>query len=394
MDNTTDVVIVGGGIVGSATAYFLSTDAAFRGRRSVVVERDPSYRDCSTARSAGGIRQQFSTPENIAMSQFTLAMFRRLKAIFGTEADVAFREQGYLIMASAASQPLLAENVGLQQSMGANIALLDAPALKARFPWLSTEGVAAAGLGLAGEGWFDPMSFANLFRKAALASGAAVVNDRVTGFDVRGGRVQSVALASGGSIACAQVVNAAGCWAGEIAALAGLKLPVEPRKRYVYVIDSRDVPDKLRLAPLTVDPSGVWFRPEGRFFLCGKSPESHQEPAAADLDAVDYAFFEQEVWPPLAARVPAFESVKAVNAWAGYYDYNTLDQNAVIGAHHEVANFFFATGFSGHGAQQGAAAGRAISELIVNGAYRTIDLARLGYSRIADVAPLPERNVI
>jgi len=394
MDNTADVVIVGGGIVGSATAYFLSTDAAFRGRRIVIVERDPSYRECSTARSAGGIRQQFSTPENIAMSQFTLAMFRRLKDTFGAEADVAFREQGYLIMASAAGQPLLAENVGLQQSMGASIALLGAPALKARFPWLTTDRVAAAGLGLAGEGWFDPMSLADLLRKAAIASGAAVVSDRVTGFEVRGGRVHSVALASGGSMACEQAVNAAGCWAGEVAALAGLKLPVEPRKRYVYVIDARDVPDALRLAPLTVDPTGVWFRPEGRFFLCGKSPEAGQEPPAADLDAIDHAFFEEEVWPALAARVPAFEGIKVVNAWAGYYDYNTLDQNAVIGPHPEVANFLFATGFSGHGAQQAAAAGRAVAELIVHGAYRSIDLARLGYRRIADVAPLPERNVI
>jgi sarcosine oxidase len=313
--DTADVVIVGGGIAGSATAYFLSTDAAFRGRRILIVERDLSYRDCSTARSAGGIRQQFSTPENIAMSQFTLAMLRRLRTVFGADADVAFREQGYLIMASAQGQPLLAENVKLQQSMGADTALLGAAELETRFPWLSAEGVAAAGLGLTGEGWFDPMSLANLFRKAAIAAGAIVVGDGVTGFEMRG-RVQSVALARGGSVACAHAVNAAGAWAGEVAALAGIALPVEPRKRYVYVIDCREASDALRLAPLTVDPSGVWFRPEGRFFLCGKSPEADQEPPASDLDDIDYGYFEQEVWPALAARVPVFESVKVVNAWA------------------------------------------------------------------------------
>lgn len=392
--DTADVVIVGGGIVGSAAAYFLSTDAAFRGRRIAIVERDPSYRDCSTARSAGGIRQQFSTPENIAMSRFTLSMFRRLKTIFGTGADVAFREQGYLIMATAEGQPLLAENVALQQSMGADIVLLDASEFEARFPLLSSQGVAAAGLGLSGEGWFDPMSLADLFRKAAIARGTAIVKDRVSGIGVRGGRVESVALAGGGSVACGHVVNAAGCWAGEVAALAGLRLPVEPRKRYVYVIDCREAPDALRLAPLSVDPSGVWFRPEGRFFLCGKSPDADHEPPAVDLDAIDYGFFEQEVWPSLAARVPAFESVKVVNAWAGYYDYNTLDQNAVIGPHPKAPNFYFATGFSGHGAQQAAAAGRAIAELIVHGSCQTIDLTRLDYRRIAEAAPLPERNVI
>jgi glycine/D-amino acid oxidase-like deaminating enzyme len=150
----------------------------------------------------------------------------------------------------------------------------------------------------------------------------------------------------------------------------------------------------LQRAPLTVDPSGVWFRPEGRLFLCGKSPDMRQEPRAADLEHIDHSFFEEEVWPRLAARVPAFESVKVVNAWAGYYDYNTLDQNAVIGAHPQVRNFYFANGFSGHGAQQGAAAGRAVAELIVHGAFRTIDLARLGYERIAERRPLAERNVI
>jgi FAD-dependent oxidoreductase domain-containing protein 1 len=392
--DSADVLIVGGGIVGSAVAYFLSGDPGFRGRRAVIVERDPTYAECSTGRSAGGLRQQFSTPENIALSQFTLATFRRLKTIFGADADVAFREQGYLIMVAAENQAVLAENVTLQQSMGADIVLLEEKELVANFPWLSPQGVAAAGFGRSGEGWFDPISFAALMRKAAVANGTRVVHDRVVHLDGDDSAVRSATLASGVKIACANLVNAAGPWAGAVAALAGLTLPVEPRKRYVYVIDCRDAPQLLRDAPLTVDPSGVWFRPEGRFFLCGKSPTEAQEPPAENLDQVDHAFFEQEVWPPLAARVPAFESVKVVNAWAGYYDYNTLDQNAVIGPHPRLHNFYFANGFSGHGAQHGAAAGRAIAELIVHGAYQTIDLRRLGYERIAAGRHLLERNVI
>jgi len=390
---TADVVIVGGGIVGSAVAYFLSTDAAFRGRRIVLIERDPGYRDASTARSAGGIRQQFSTPENITMSQFTLGLFRRLRTIFGAEADVAFREQGYLIMATPEGQPLLSENVALQQSMGADIALLGALDLTRAFPWLAVDGVAAAGFGRNGEGWFDPASFAALLRKAATENGAVIVHDRVIAINARGS-VESVALASGKSIACRSLVNAAGPWAGELSALAGLKLPVEPRKRFVYVIDCREASEALHRAPLTVDPSGVWFRPEGRVFLCGKSPEVNEEPPVGDLDDIEHAFFEQQVWPQLAARVPAFESIKVINAWAGYYDYNTLDQNAVIGPHPDVPNFYFANGFSGHGAQQAAAAGRAIAELIGHGTFQTLDLTRLGYARIVNNAPLPERNVI
>lgn len=390
---TADVVIAGGGIVGSAVAYFLSTDAAFRSRRIVLIERDPTYREASTARSAGGIRQQFSTPENIALSQFTLGLFRNLKAIFGADADVAFHEQGYLITASAEGQSLLADNVALQMSLGADIALLDPGGLTRTFPWLSAEGIAAAGWGRTGEGWFDPTSLATLFRKAAAAGGVAIIQDEITGIEVDG-TVRSVALARGGRLDCGNLVNAAGAWAGKLSTLAGLTLPVEPRKRFVYVIDCREASDALHRAPLTVDPSGVWFRPEGRLFICGKSPEESEEPPVGDLDAIDHGFFEQQVWPQLAARVPAFERIKAVNAWAGYYDYNTLDQNAVIGPHPDVPNFYFANGFSGHGAQQAAAAGRAIGELIVHSKFLTIDLSRLGYARIVNNAPLAERNVI
>jgi len=388
-----DVVIVGGGIVGSAVAYFLSNAEGAASRRVVIVERDPGYAEASTARSAGGLRQQFSTPENIAMSQFTLSLFRRLEAVFGPGADVGFREQGYLLMAAPEGRALLAENVALQRSLAADIVLLEAADLARRFAWLATEGVAAAGFGASGEGWFDPPSFAALMRNAARARGVVIVHDRVTGIEV-GERVEAVALASGGRIACAHLVNAAGAWAGALAALAGVRLPVEPRKRFVYVIDCRNALAALHKAPLTIDPSGVWFRPEGRFFLCGKSPEAGGEPPARDLDQIDHAFFESEVWPKLAARVPVFEQVKVVNAWAGYYDYNTLDQNAVIGAHPDIANLYFANGFSGHGAQQGAAAGRAVAELIVHGAFRTIDLARFGYARIAAGRPLREQNVI
>jgi glycine/D-amino acid oxidase-like deaminating enzyme len=316
-----------------------------------------------------------------------------LKTIFEADADVGFREQGYLILSSQEGDAALAGNVTLQRSMEADIELIAGPDLAQAFPWISSDGVSAGAFGRSGEGWFDPPSLASLFRNRARAKGVAIMNDRVTGINV-GTRVESIDLAERGRIACSVLVNAAGPWAGDVAAMVGIELPVEPRKRYVFVIDCRAPPDALDLAPLTVDPSGVWFRPEGRFFLCGKSPRPEQEPPASDLERVDHAFFEQEVWPHLAHRVPAFESVKVTNAWAGFYDYNTLDQNAIIGAHPDLANFYFANGFSGHGAQQAAAAGRAIAELIVQGAFQTIDLTRFGYARIARGAPLTERNVI
>ena len=394
MAASADIVIVGGGIVGSAAAYFLSVHPATRGQRIMLIERDPTYAEASTARSAGGLRQQFSTPENIALSQATLAMIRNLKSLFGPGADVGFREQGYLLLASPEGRDILADNVAVQTTCGADVALLAVPALADRFAWLETQGLACGAHGMTGEGWFDPPSFANVLRSCARDNGVELMTGSTTGLDAGAGRITSVVLADGSRIACGAVVNAAGAWSGELARLAGVPLPVAPRKRYVYVLDCRAPPESLRQAPLTVDPGGVWFRPEGRTFICGKSPADDSEPAIGDLDAIDHAFFEDEVWPQLAARVPAFESAKVVGAWAGYYDYNDLDQNAVIGAHPHLTNFYVATGFSGHGAQQGPAAGRAIAELIGDGRFTTIDLTRLGYARIAEGRPLRERNVI
>jgi glycine/D-amino acid oxidase-like deaminating enzyme len=391
MTAAADVVIAGGGVVGWATAYYLQRHG-FTGR-IVVVEKDPSHSYSCTARSAGGLRQQFSTPENIELSKFGLALIRRLKDEFGPDADVSFREQGYLILASAEGAGILAENHAVQIAHGADTVLLDAGSLAKRFPWLVTDGLASGCFGVTGEGWLDPHSLMNLFRKAALAKGAEARAAEVVRIAVGGNRVTEVGFADGDRLACGALVNAAGAGAGALAALAGIDLPVGPRKRYVFVFDSPQADESLHKAPLTVDVSGCYFRPEGRFFICGLSPEEAEEPAVMDWE-VDYAWFEERIWPVWAARVPVFETLKVVNAWVGHYDYNALDQNAVLGPHPAIANFYFANGFSGHGLQQSPAVGNATAELIVHGAYRTIDLKRFGYERIARGEPLFERNVI
>jgi FAD-dependent oxidoreductase domain-containing protein 1 len=386
-----DVIIVGGGVVGSACAYFLRKHG-FSGSVAIL-ERDTSWQYGCTARSVGGMRQQFSTPENIALSTFGINLVKALKAEFGSDADVGFKEQGYLICASAEGLAVLADNHAVQRANGADNVLLDGAALSARFPWLVAEGIAAGCLGLSNEGWVDPYMLAALFRTAAIATGAELIAGEVAGLTRAGNRISGVTLASGETLGCGVLVNAAGTGAGALASLAAIALPVGPRKRYVYVLDCPAATDGLHKAPLTVLPGGVYFRPEGRNFICGLSPEEYEEPAACDWE-VDHAWFEDRIWPVLAERVPLFEAIKVTSAWTGHYDYNALDQNAVIGPHPDVRNFLFANGFSGHGLQQGPGVGNAIAELIMHGEYRSIDLTRLGYGRIARQEPLFERNVI
>ena len=383
-----DVVIVGGAAIGSATAYFLTHDLGFDGSVAVV-ERDPTYAHAATTLSAASIRQQFSTPENIRMSAFGVTFFRDLKTRFGADADIGFRERGYLLLASETGEDTLLANHEAQKAEGADIVLMDREALADNFRWLKTSDLRLGAFGRSGEGWFDAHSLLTLLRGAA-RKGATYIHGEVTGIMRDGARVSGVTLADGRQIRCGTLVNAAGPQAGDVAALAGVKLPVEPRKRCVFVVACRAA---LPGMPLMVDPTGVWIRPEGEVYICGVSPPEDADARATDFD-VDYSLFEEVVWPMLAHRVPAMEELKLQRAWAGHYDYNTLDQNAVIGAHPEIPNLIFANGFSGHGLQQSPAAGRAVAELIVHGKFTSLDLTLFGYSRVAEGRAVKELNVI
>jgi glycine/D-amino acid oxidase-like deaminating enzyme len=385
-----DVVIIGGAIVGSSVAYYLREEG-FSGSIALI-ERDPQFAYAATTLSAAGIRQQFSVPENIRLSQFTLGLFRRLAKEFGEGADIGFHENGYLILASETGMPILEANHTVQQAEGADIALEDAASLTRRFSWLSAEGIVAGTLGLSGEGWFDSHAMLGLFRKALRGKNVELIAGEVAGIERSGNQVSGVTLGDGTRMEAGIIVNAAGPNAGKVAAMAGLVLPVEPRKRSVFVFEARD---RFADMPLVVDPSGIWWRPEGSVYIVGGAESEEGETAAdvADFEP-DWPLFEEAIWPLLAVRIPAFEAIKATRAWAGHYDYNTLDQNAVIGPHPELRNFLFANGFSGHGLQQAPAVGRALAELIVHGGYRTIDCSAFGYERIAENRPYRELNVI
>ena len=382
MSERTAVAIVGGGVMGSSIAYHLKCDPKFTGR-IVVIERDPTYARASSALSASSIRQQFSTPLNIHLSRFGIGFLRRAGELL--DVDLGLKEPGYLFLASPGGEVVLRANHAIQKAEGCSVELLDPGALTERFPAISASGVALASHGTANEGWFDGPALMQAFRRKARELGAKYVADEVVRL-----APHKVTLKSGATIEADAVVLAAGPWSGEVAATAGIALPVEPRRRSVFVFDCRE---RLPLLPLTIDPSGVWFRPEGRFYIGGTTPAEGNDPAGAPLE-VQHQEWDEMVWPVLAERVPAFEAAKVVNSWAGYYEYNTFDQNGVVGRHPKIDSLIFATGFSGHGIQQSPAVGRAVAELIVHGDYRALNLSPFGYERISAGRPVRELNVV
>ena len=391
-----DIVVVGGAAVGSSVAYWLSQ--ALGTRASIlVVERDSSYEFSSTALSTIAIRQQYSNPINVKISQFGIEVIRgfpeRMAPFFKDEPapGLGFREHGYLYCCSVEGVEAARARVDLQRSLGAHTVFLEPGPLKDRFPWLNVEDLGGGAWGSRDEGWFDSMGLLNGFRRAARGSGVEYVSNAVTGLDVAGGKVVAARLATGQTISCGTLVNAAGPRAQQVAAMAGLSIPVEPRKRYSFVFSSATpIPGRM---PNVIDLSGTFVRPEGELFLAGNTPLD-DGPADYDDFDTDYLEFDERIWPSLWHRIPAFASLKVRQSWTGHYEYNVLDHNGIVGFHPEVTNFMFANGFSGHGLQQSPAVGRAVSELIVHGAFQTLDLSPFGYERITRNEPFLEEAVI
>ncbi len=394
MAETSDVVIIGGGAVGSSIAYFLASNADFRGKVTVI-ERDPTYRYASSALSLSSIRVQFSTPTNMHLSAFGMEFLKEAPqrlAVDGEPANVGYIERPYMFLATAEGRAILESNHRAQSAAGYGdrILLLEPKELKERFPWLNTEGIVLGSLGIKDEGWFDGYGLLQAYRRKARSLGVEYVTGEVVGIERKGRRVEAVKLGDGTRITCSMAVNGAGPSAGKVARLAGVDLPVEPRRRSVFVFDCRE---KLPGCPLLIDSSGAFFRPEGQYFIGGISPPEDWEPKVPDFE-VNHTEWEELVWPPLAHRVPALESVKVINSWAGHYDYNTFDHNGIIGPHLELDNFMLANGFSGHGIQQSPATGRGVSELITYGKFRTLDLSLFGHARIVENRPVKEINVV
>ena len=390
-----DVVIIGGAMLGSATAWFLADNPDFQGS-VLVVERDPTYEFAATSHTNSCIRQQFSSALNVRISQFGAEFVQNLPRFMGVDAPkLKIQNFGYMYLAdNDAFAASLREAHAVQVAAGAGTRLMTPAEIKAAYPFYTVDDLVLGSINTVDEGYFDGITLFDWFRRQARAKGVEYLANEVVALtrNAAGTRVESVTLASGQVVACGQVVNASGTRGARTAAMVGIAIPIAPRKRFTWVISAEQPLD--RELPLTIDPSGVHMRQDGRTtYMIGGHTQDDPDVAFDDFE-MDHGIWQDHIWPTIATRIPAFEAVRVQREWVGHYDYNALDQNAITGPHPQVANFLFLNGFSGHGLQQSPAMGRGTAEWLTYGAYRSLDLSPLGFDRIAQGRAYLEKAII
>jgi glycine/D-amino acid oxidase-like deaminating enzyme len=392
-----DVVIIGGAMLGSSTAWFLTDNPDFDGS-VLVIERDPTYEFSGTGHTNSCIRQQFSSALNVRISQFGAAFIQNLPQMMGNDPRVPnlrIQNYGYMYLANTdAFANVLRESHAVQVAAGAATRLLTPDQISAAYPFYAVDDLVLGSINTVDEGYFDGITVFDWWRRQSRERGVDYLANEVTAINRNsaGTRVESVTLASGEVVACGQLVNATGTRGAKTAAMAGITIPIEPRKRYTWVFAAERPLD--RELPLTIDPSGVHVRQDTKTtYMAGG--HSADDPAV-DFDdfQMDQSLWQDHVWPALATRIPQFEAIKVLREWTGHYDMNTLDQNAIVGPHPEVTNFIFLNGFSGHGLQQSPAMGRGTAEWLTYGVFRSLDLAPFGYDRIVAGRPFLEKAII
>ena len=392
-----DVVIIGGAMMGSSTAWFLSQNPDFDGR-ILVIEKDPSYQFSSTTHTNSCMRQQFSAPLNIKISQFAAEFVKNIRSFMDNDPEVpnlSIHNFGYMYLANTqASADNLRAAYDIQRDHGAGTKLLTPEEIQQAYPFYQLDDIILGSHNLIDEGYWDGMTVFDWWRKKARQNGVEYIQNEVTAMtkNKAGTHIESVTLATGDVISAGQIVNASGPRANRTAEMAGITIPVEPRKRFTWVFSAEEPLD--RDLPLTIDPSGVHFRQDGASHYLAGGHAAYDPAVAFDDFEMDHELWLDHIWPIIATRIPQFEAIKIVNEWAGHYAYNVFDHNAIMGPHDEVENFIFLNGFSGHGLQQSPAMGRGTSEYITYGEYRTLDLTPFHYERVTQNAPLIEKAVI
>jgi len=392
-----DVVIIGGAIMGSATAWFLSDNDDFDGS-VLVVEKDSSYEFTSTAHTTSCMRQQFSTQLNVHISQYAADFVNNIRSHMGGDERVpklGIRSFGYMYLADTQEfADELRRNQQIQLQAGAATQLMTADEIATKYPFYNVEDIVLGSINLVNEGYFDSAAVFDWWRRQARERGVEYVTNEVIAINnnAAGSKVESITLKSGEVINCGQVVNASGPRADRTARMAGIELPVEPRKRYSWIFKAEQPLDQD--LPLTIDPSGVHVRENGSGTYQAGAHSDFDPAVDYDDFAMDHDLWQNHVWPVIATRIPQFEAIKVQSEWAGHYAMNTLDHNAIMGPHTELENFIFLNGFSGHGLQQSPAMGRGTAELLTYGEYRALDLSTFNYERIAKGQPIVEKAII
>lgn len=392
-----DVVIIGGAMMGSSTAWFLTENPDFTGS-ILVVERDPTYSFCSTTHSNSCMRQQFSSELNVRISQFAadfVKNFRRYMGGSDTYPELKIHSFGYMYLANNdAFAKNLRESHAVQKACGAGTNLLTPDDIRRDFPFYNVDDIVLGSHNPVDEGYWEGIAVFDGWRRSARERGVEYIGNEVVAMtkNAAGDRIESVTLKSGEIVACGQVVNASGPRASVTSQMAGIELPVEPRKRYTWIFSAEQPLDQD--LPLTIDPSGVHFRQDGTHKYMAGGHAAIDPAAAYDDFEMDHSLWEEKIWPAIADRIPQFEAIKVTNEWTGHYAYNTLDHNAIMGPHPQVRNFIFLNGFSGHGLQQSPAMGRGTAEMLTYGEYRALDMSPFNYDRIARNEPFVEKAVI
>jgi len=392
-----DVVIVGAGIMGASAAWFLSDNKDFTGK-VLVVERDTTYEFCSTSHTNSCMRQQFSTELNVRISQFAADFVKNIRRYMGGDTrvpELSIRSFGYMYLADTEGfANVLRDSQKVQLAAGAATQLMTPDQIKAAYPFYNVDDIVLGSINLVDEGYWDGGAVFDWWRRQSRERGVEYIENEVVAItrNTVGTRVESVTLKSGEVIACGQLVNASGPRAAATARMAGIDVPVEPRKRYSWIFKADKPLD--RDLPLTIDPSGVHVRENGGgTYQCGG--HTAVDPAVDHDDYVmDFQIWEDHIWPILATRIPQFEAIKVQREWAGHYAMNTFDHNAITGPHPDLANFIFLNGFSGHGLQQSPAMGRGTAEWLTYGEYRALDLTPFHYNRIPAGRPIIEKAII
>ncbi len=379
---TASVVVVGGGVMGVSTAYHL----ARRGVRDVVLlERDTFLGHGATGRCAGGVRYQFATEINIRLSLVSLPMIERFEDETGVSPQ--YRPIGYLfVLTRPQDVETFRRNVALQHRLGVSTEWLDGDEVRRRLPFMRFDD-ALAGTFHAKDGLADPHSIVQGYARRARDLGARIVTDApVTGIVVQGGRVRAVET-PGGRIATPVVVNAAGPWAGEVARLAGVDLPITPVRR--QWLTTTPLPELPRDFPFVIDfAQALYFHPEGEGVLTGMSNPNEKPGFNQQVDP-EWELVHMEA---AMQRLPLLERAGVMSRVAGLYE-NTPDAHPIFGPT-EVEGFHVVAGFSGHGFMHGPVAGLLMAEILLDGRAHTVDVSMLDAARFREGRLIREYNVV